>query len=100
MGDRSAIEWTEATWNPTTGCDRTSPGCDNCLAPDTPVLMADTSWQPIGKLVAGDEVVGFTESPAIGQNRLYERAHSRSRMGDNGRRRRDNGRRQGRSGEH
>lgn len=28
----SAIEWTEATWNPTTGCDRTSPGCDNCYA--------------------------------------------------------------------
>ena len=28
----SSIEWTEATWNPTTGCDRTSPGCDNCYA--------------------------------------------------------------------
>lgn len=28
----SAIEWTEATWNPVTGCDRTSPGCDNCYA--------------------------------------------------------------------
>lgn len=32
MADRSAIEWTEATWNPTTGCDRVSPGCDNCYA--------------------------------------------------------------------
>jgi protein gp37 len=32
MADRSAIEWTEATWNPTTGCDRTSPGCDHCYA--------------------------------------------------------------------
>jgi protein gp37 len=32
MGDRSAIEWTEATWNPTTGCDRVSTGCDNCYA--------------------------------------------------------------------
>jgi protein gp37 len=32
MGDRSAIEWTEATWNPTTGCDRISSGCDNCYA--------------------------------------------------------------------
>ena len=32
MGDRSAIEWTEATWNPTTGCDRISTGCDNCYA--------------------------------------------------------------------
>lgn len=32
MGDRSHIEWTEATWNPTTGCDRTSSGCDHCYA--------------------------------------------------------------------
>lgn len=32
MGDRSAIEWTDATWNPTTGCERVSPGCDNCYA--------------------------------------------------------------------
>ena len=32
MSDNSAIEWTEATWNPTTGCDRISPGCDNCYA--------------------------------------------------------------------
>ena len=32
MADHSGIEWTEATWNPTTGCDRVSPGCDNCYA--------------------------------------------------------------------
>jgi protein gp37 len=32
MGDKSSIEWTEATWNPTTGCDRISLGCDNCYA--------------------------------------------------------------------
>lgn len=29
---KSQIEWTEETWNPTTGCDRVSPGCDNCYA--------------------------------------------------------------------
>lgn len=28
----TAIEWTERTWNPVTGCDRTSPGCDHCYA--------------------------------------------------------------------
>jgi protein gp37 len=28
----SAIEWTDATWNPTTGCDRVSDGCDHCYA--------------------------------------------------------------------
>ena len=32
MADGSAIEWTEATWNPTTGCDKISSGCDNCYA--------------------------------------------------------------------
>src|SRR5215211_1011212 len=32
MADRSPIEWTQATWNPTTGCDRVSEGCDNCYA--------------------------------------------------------------------
>lgn len=32
VADGSAIEWTEATWNPTTGCDRISSGCDNCYA--------------------------------------------------------------------
>lgn len=32
MADNSTIEWTEATWNPTTGCDKVSAGCDNCYA--------------------------------------------------------------------
>ena len=32
MADKSSIEWTEATWNPSTGCDRVSPGCDHCYA--------------------------------------------------------------------
>jgi protein gp37 len=28
----TGIEWTDQVWNPTTGCDRVSPGCDNCYA--------------------------------------------------------------------
>lgn len=32
MADNSSIEWTQSTWNPTTGCDRISAGCDNCYA--------------------------------------------------------------------
>lgn len=36
MVRRTAIEWTEVTWNPVTGCDRVSEGCDNCYA----LLMA------------------------------------------------------------
>ena len=32
MSDNSAIEWTEATWNPVTGCTKVSPGCAHCYA--------------------------------------------------------------------
>ena len=32
MATLSNIEWTEATWNPLTGCNKVSPGCKNCYA--------------------------------------------------------------------
>ncbi|MEL7656335.1 MAG: phage Gp37/Gp68 family protein [Bacillota bacterium] len=32
MSTKSAIEWTESTWNPLTGCTKISPGCANCYA--------------------------------------------------------------------
>lgn len=32
MATHSPIEWTEATWNPVTGCDKVSPGCAHCYA--------------------------------------------------------------------
>jgi protein gp37 len=32
MSDQSAIEWTDATWNPVTGCTQVGPGCDHCYA--------------------------------------------------------------------
>ena len=32
MSDNTKIEWTEATWNPVTGCTQISPGCANCYA--------------------------------------------------------------------
>ena len=32
MATLSDIEWTEATWNPLTGCSKISPGCKNCYA--------------------------------------------------------------------
>ena len=32
MADRSHIEWTQATWNPVTGCSKVSPGCAHCYA--------------------------------------------------------------------
>lgn len=32
MAENSAIEWTDTTWNPVTGCTKISAGCDNCYA--------------------------------------------------------------------
>jgi protein gp37 len=32
MSDGSTIEWTDATWNPVTGCTKITRGCDNCYA--------------------------------------------------------------------
>ena len=32
MADKSRIEWTDATWNPVTGCTKVSPGCAHCYA--------------------------------------------------------------------
>ncbi len=32
MADKSEIQWTDATWNPVTGCTEVSPGCDHCYA--------------------------------------------------------------------
>lgn len=41
MGDKSAIEWTDATWNPVTGCTKVSPACANCyIERQTPMRVA------------------------------------------------------------
>jgi protein gp37 len=32
MAETTGIEWTDATWNPVTGCTKISPGCDHCYA--------------------------------------------------------------------
>jgi protein gp37 len=51
----SSIEWTELTWNPTTGCDKVSAGCKNCYAE---VMTVDfkpwelQSTQPVFPFVA------------------------------------------------
>lgn len=38
----TAIQWTDETWNPTVGCSRVSPGCDNCYA----IGVAHRALQP------------------------------------------------------
>ena len=72
MSEKSAIQWTDSSWSPVSGCSKVSPGCDNCLGPATLILMADMSWKEIEHIKVGEHVVSFTESPALGQNRVYE----------------------------
>ena len=53
MGDRSKIEWTDASWNPVTGCTKISPGCDNCYAEalaSTRLYDVYTSRHPVSSM--------------------------------------------------
>jgi protein gp37 len=45
VSERTAIGWTEATWNPITGCSRVSPGCEHCYA-ETLSLRMGWSTKP------------------------------------------------------
>ena len=64
------IEWADKTWNVVTGCDRSSPGCDHCLSPETLVLYEDMTWRPIGEVQAGDRLVSVDDELPVGANRL------------------------------
>ena len=44
----TAIEWTDETWNPVTGCDKVSPGCDHCYAEGIANRFAGTKAFPHG----------------------------------------------------
>lgn len=48
MGDRTGIEWADATWNPVTGCTKVSGGCDNCYAETIANRFAGTPAYPNG----------------------------------------------------
>lgn len=50
MGDRTGIEWTDATWNPQVGCSRVSRGCQHCYA----------ETQAAGRLINVDAYKGVT----------------------------------------
>ena len=45
MPDRSSIEWTDATWNPTTGCTKVSAGCDHCYAERLATRLLSASYR-------------------------------------------------------
>ena len=65
---KSKIEWTEATWNPTTGCDQTSPGCDNCYALRQAARlkeMGSAKYQNDGDPRTSGPGFGLTEHPTV-----------------------------------
>lgn len=45
---KTTIEWTDQTWNPVTGCDKVSPGCDHCYAEGIAHRFAGTPQFPNG----------------------------------------------------
>jgi protein gp37 len=47
MSNTSAIEWTDATWNPVTGCSKVSPGCAHCYAEGVADRFWATQYPPI-----------------------------------------------------
>ena len=66
MADRSAIEWTEATWNPVTGCDRVSAGCEHCYAMTLAKrlkAMGSAKYQNDGDLRTSGPGFGVTTHP-------------------------------------
>lgn len=66
MGDNTKIEWSDATWNPTTGCDKVSPGCDNCYAMSMSVrlkAMGSARYQNDGDPRTSGPGFGFTAHP-------------------------------------
>jgi protein gp37 len=56
MSDKSRIEWTDATWNPVTGCSKVSPGCAHCYA-ETLSLRFGWSQRPWLPAYAPENVI-------------------------------------------
>ena len=66
MSGDTAIEWTDTTWNPTTGCDRVSPGCDHCYALTLATRlkgMGSAKYQNDGDPQTSGPGFGATEHP-------------------------------------
>lgn len=80
MSDRSRIEWTEATWNPVTGCDRVSAGCDNCyaltLAKRLKAMGAEKYQQDGDPRTSGPGFAVTTHVAALTQPRRWRKART------------------------
>jgi protein gp37 len=67
MGKKTAISWTGRTWNPTTGCDKISAGCDNCYALSlAPRLKAMQAHKPLAAQRYARDGNPLTSGPGFG----------------------------------
>lgn len=57
MADKTKIEWTDATWNPVTGCSVVSPGCTNCYAMKVAHRFRAQEGSPYFELTHADKAV-------------------------------------------
>lgn len=79
---KSGIEWTEVTWDPVTGCNRVSTGCDHCYAlslAKRPKAMGNAKYQkdgdpapqgrpltsPSTRVAAGTKFDGLATRPSL-----------------------------------
>ncbi len=79
MARRTAIAWTESTWNPVTGCDQTSPGCSSCYAMRLAVrlkAMGSPRYQKDGAPPTSGPGFGVTMHPDLLRQPLSWRAPS------------------------
>jgi protein gp37 len=76
MADKSAIEWTDATWNPVLGCDKISPGCKNCYAIRTAWRLQHNPNPKVAKAFEGLTVIQGGQPNWTGRvNFVPERLH-------------------------
>ncbi len=66
MADNSAIEWTDHTFNPWTGCTNISPGCDNCYAEAWSKRSGHVKW---GKFPRKRTTEAYWKAPLIWQSK-------------------------------
>src|SRR6202453_3159056 len=62
MATSSDIEWTDATWNPVTGCTKISPGCKHCYAERMAIrlkAMGQTNYQNGFKVTLQTQMLGL-----------------------------------------
>jgi protein gp37 len=71
MGDKSAIQWTDATWNPVTGCSKVSAGCKNCYAEDVAARFWATQYPELREVVEEKDSCGYPVKVTLSRKRCF-----------------------------